>query len=346
MDVPVDRARDHVAARVASSSTRAVEIAADRSDPLAGDRDVGAERLRRRDDQAALDDEVVAHGAPYPTSRDRLDSPRRPALHELARLRPRTERGRAASAPRPRRDRPAEPQRGPLRAISRSARGRRGRAGERLALSGGDLPRVPRGRRRAARNDPGADRRGPRDPGADRDARRRRCSIQATRSSCRSRPTVSTRRAAPRAGRLCIASPLRELRPRPRRARRGGARGASANRLGLRSEQPDRLAGRGRASGGASSTRCRPTASRSSTRPTSTMSTLGFASDACATSRRGGAVDPPADVLEALRPRGPAPRLRGRRSGARATARRRRRAVQRQQPRARRGRRLPAALRR
>ena len=62
MHVAVDRARDHVEpARV--EHDRAVELVADRGDPLARDGDVRHHRLLRRHDEASPDHEVVAQGA-------------------------------------------------------------------------------------------------------------------------------------------------------------------------------------------------------------------------------------------------------------------------------------------
>ena len=62
MDVAVDRAREHVeAGRIELDG--AGEVAADGGDPLARDSDVRHDRLFRRHDEAAPDDEVVGQGA-------------------------------------------------------------------------------------------------------------------------------------------------------------------------------------------------------------------------------------------------------------------------------------------
>ena len=83
----------------------------------------------------------------------------------------------------------------------------------------------PRDRRRARADPPGA-----RDPDADPHAVPRRSSARATRSSCRNRPTASTRRPHARPGPSSSACPRRELRLDLERiadsARRSEARGS------------------------------------------------------------------------------------------------------------------------
>ncbi len=108
-------------------------------------------------------------------------------------------------------------------------------------------------------------------------------------------------------------------RPPPRRRRAGGGcpRARRAPRLALRPEQPDRRPRHAGRVGAPARRHPRSAAPSSSTRPTSSTSTPRLASTGCATSRRALPDRRHADVLEDLRARGAAPRVRGRRRAPR-----------------------------
>ena len=273
--MPVDRARNHVEpARVELARARR-DAAADRGDPLARDRDVRVERAARAHDAAAPDDEVIAHrgrilvgvtdwpasSAPrsrglsaYDPGESAEELRRRYGVAEIVRLN--------------RNEDLFEPFPGALEA-----------AAAELA----NVSRYPEETHRefaAAVAAAGRARR----PIGSSPATGSRALIVTLSDGCSLDPgdavVVARAELRPlRAGRAPGAAPSVHVRraaraaPRPRGDGGARARDRGAPRLGLRPQQPDRLADRARTSGARSSTRS-PSAARSrSTRPTATTST-------------------------------------------------------------------------